>query len=176
MSIQVKFLLERWVISNICSYLMHVCETLWSDIDGTDRKNITKINGAAPADPFSTLGTHDTFSRAPIWTFHWSWWCFSGLSHRYPTTVFRKHASNENRYLRWLIFPIKKLSCIDTNRKPHYSFSNIVKQNIIKQHFWKKKHNDCLIQPPMPPISGKTQGKKHPIDVEGKILIYMQHL
>ena len=49
---------------------MHACETLWSDIDGTDRKDITKINGAAPADPFSTLGTHDTCSRAPIWTFH----------------------------------------------------------------------------------------------------------
>ena len=28
----------------------------------------------------------------------------------------------------------------------------------------------------MPPISGKTQGKKHPIDIEGKILIYMQNL
>ena len=49
---------------------MHVCETLWSDIDGTDRENITKINGAAPADPFSTPGKHDTCSRAPIWTFH----------------------------------------------------------------------------------------------------------
>ena len=49
---------------------MHACETLRSDIDWADRKNITKINGAAPADPFSTLGTHDTRSRAPIWTFH----------------------------------------------------------------------------------------------------------
>ena len=49
---------------------MHACETLWSDIDGTDRENITKINGAAPADPFSTLGKHDTCSQAPIWTFH----------------------------------------------------------------------------------------------------------
>ena len=69
-SIQDIFLLERIDISNICSHSMHACETLWSDIDGTDRKNITKINGAAPADPFSTLGTHDTCSRAPIWTFH----------------------------------------------------------------------------------------------------------
>ena len=41
-----NFLLERWGISNICSHLMHDCETLWSDIDGTDRENITKMNGA----------------------------------------------------------------------------------------------------------------------------------
>ena len=61
---------------------MHACETLWSDIDGTDRKNITKINGAAPADPFSTLGTHDTCSRAPIWTFHGRVVVFAAMAHR----------------------------------------------------------------------------------------------
>ena len=49
---------------------MHVCETLWSRFNGADRKDITKIYGAAPADPFSTLGTHDTCSRAAILTFH----------------------------------------------------------------------------------------------------------
>ena len=32
---------------------MHVCETLWSRFNGADRKDITKIYGAAPADPFS---------------------------------------------------------------------------------------------------------------------------
>ena len=60
---------------------MHACETLWSDIDGTDRKDITKINGAAPADPFSTLGTHDTCSRAPIWTFHGRVVVFAARAH-----------------------------------------------------------------------------------------------
>ena len=49
---------------------MHVCETLWSLFNWTDRKDIAKIHGATPADPSSTLGAYDAISRAPIWTFH----------------------------------------------------------------------------------------------------------
>ena len=48
---------------------MHVCETLWPRVNGADRKDITKIYGAAPADPFSTLRAYDASSRGPIWTF-----------------------------------------------------------------------------------------------------------
>ena len=75
------FLLERIDISNICSHLMHACETLWSGSDWADRKDFTKINGAAPADPLSTLGTHDTLSRAPIWTFHGHVVVFAARAH-----------------------------------------------------------------------------------------------
>ena len=63
-------LFERMEISNVCSRSVHACERLWSDSNRADRKDITKINGAAPADPLSTLGTHDTPARGPIWTFH----------------------------------------------------------------------------------------------------------
>ena len=76
------FLLERIEISNICSHSMHVCETLWSGSDWADRKDFAKINGAAPADPFSTLGTHDTPSRGPIWTLHGRVVVFAARAHR----------------------------------------------------------------------------------------------
>ena len=49
-------LFERMEISNVCSHSVHACKTLWSDSNRADRKDITKINGAAPADPLSTLG------------------------------------------------------------------------------------------------------------------------
>ena len=49
---------------------MHVCETLWSLFNWTDRKDIAKIHGATPADPSSTLGAYDAISRFPVWTFH----------------------------------------------------------------------------------------------------------
>jgi len=52
---QIVFL-ERLKISNVCSDSVHACETLWSDSNRADRKDFTKINGAAPADPLSTLG------------------------------------------------------------------------------------------------------------------------
>ena len=60
---------------------MHVCETHWSGSDWADRKDFIKINGAAPADPLGTLGTHDTLSRAPIWTFHGRVVVFAARAH-----------------------------------------------------------------------------------------------
>ena len=61
---------------------MHACETLRSDIDWADRENITKINGTAPTDPFSNLGTHDPRSRTNIWTFHRRVVVFAARAHR----------------------------------------------------------------------------------------------
>ena len=155
--------LKRWDISNICSHSMHACETLRSDIDWADRENIdapwlqttrhahekfrwelANVCRVSQGYKMDLLGLH-----------HWSWWYFPGLPNRYPTSVFRKHASNVNKYLRCPIFS-KKYVIIH--------FQKLKYQNIIKQHFW-KKHNDCLIQPSMPPISSKTQGKKHSIDI-----------
>ena len=101
-------LFERMEISNFCSHSVHACETLWSDSNRADRKDFTKINGAAPADPLSTLGTHDTPGRI-VFALS-SWWSLSCLHYWNPTRVFRKHAPNANRRLRFPFFQIKQFA------------------------------------------------------------------
>ena len=75
-------LFERMEISNFCSHSVHACETLWSDSNRADRKDFPKINDAGPADPLSTLGTHDTPARGPIWTFNGRVVVFSARANR----------------------------------------------------------------------------------------------
>ena len=75
-------LFERMEISNVCSHSVHSCKTLWSDSNRADRKDFTNINGAAPADPLSTLGTQDTPARGPIWTFNGRVVVFSARANR----------------------------------------------------------------------------------------------
>ena len=60
---------------------------------------------------------------------HGSWRYLSGLSNWKATRVFRKHASNANRDLSFLIFPIKKFVLY------LHSKSNKVIYVLIKEHF-----------------------------------------
>ena len=61
---------------------------------------------------------------------HGSWRYLSGLSNWKATRVFRKHASNANRDLSCLIFPIKKKFALYSHSK-----SNKVICVLIKEHF-----------------------------------------
>ena len=59
----------------------------------------------------------------------WSWRHISSVPNRKVATMFRKHASNANRDLSCLIFPIKKFALYS------HSKSNKVICVLIKEHF-----------------------------------------
>ena len=70
-----------------------------------------------------------------------------------------------------MIIDQEKLKDVWTLRSYDHHVHNF---NIGRNFVFERK--DLRFQPPMPPISGKTQGKKHSIDIEGKIKIYMYNL
>ena len=144
-----NFLLERWGISNICSHSMHACETLWSDIRFTQHMfawnrlcgyHELKANSIRPGckhheTPMkSPDGSSRTCVMCPKGTKWICWGCTIDLGDVFPVCPIdirpqcfaSMHRMRTDIWSRCLIFPIKNLSCIDTQRAVMCSWKHIL--------------------------------------------------
>ena len=95
-----------------------LCAPMWYKKISKNFKKFQNVELAGDTQRAVIISTKFVFSHLPTlifipfeWKrFYWSWWSLSCLPYWNPTRVFRKHAPNANRHLRFPFFQIKQFA------------------------------------------------------------------